>query len=30
LYERAGFRFIQGPMGKSGHFGCSIFMIKDL
>jgi putative acetyltransferase len=30
LYERAGFRFIQGPMGKSGHFGCSIFMLKDL
>jgi putative acetyltransferase len=30
LYERAGFRFIQGPMGISGHFGCSIWMLKDL
>jgi putative acetyltransferase len=30
LYERAGFKFIQGPMGKSGHFGCNIWMLKDL
>jgi len=30
LYEKAGFRFIEGPMGKSGHFGCNIWMIKDL
>ena len=29
LYERAGFRFIDGPLGKSGHFGCNIWMIKD-
>ena len=30
LYERAGFRFMDGPMGKSGHFGCNIWMLKDL
>ena len=30
LYENAGFRFIEGPMGKSGHFGCNIWMLKDL
>jgi putative acetyltransferase len=30
LYERAGFRFMPGPMGKSGHFGCNIWMLKDL
>ena len=30
LYEKAGFRFIDGPMGKSGHFGCNIWMLKDL
>jgi putative acetyltransferase len=30
LYERAGFKFIPGPMGNSGHFGCNIWMIKDL
>jgi len=30
LYERAGFRSIPGPLGNSGHFGCNIWMIKDL
>jgi putative acetyltransferase len=30
LYERAGFQFIEGPLGKSGHFGCNIWMLKNL
>ncbi|HLP74652.1 MAG TPA: GNAT family N-acetyltransferase [Bacteroidales bacterium] len=30
LYERAGFRFIPAQLGCSGHFGCTIWMIKDL
>lgn len=30
LYERAGFRSLPGQLGKSGHFGCNIWMIKDL
>ena len=30
LYEKAGFKFIEGPMGDSGHFGCNIWMLKDL
>ncbi len=30
LYEKAGFKFINGPMGNSGHFGCDIWMLKDL
>jgi putative acetyltransferase len=30
LYEKAGFKFLQGPMGNSGHFGCNIWMLKDL
>lgn len=30
LYEKAGFRLIEGPMGSSGHFGCDIWMLKDL
>jgi putative acetyltransferase len=30
IYERAGFKFIPGPMGNSGHFGCDIWMIKEL
>jgi putative acetyltransferase len=30
LYEKSGFKFIPGPMGNSGHFGCNIWMLKDL
>jgi putative acetyltransferase len=30
LYGRAGFRFIDYKMGDSGHFGCNIWMLKDL
>jgi putative acetyltransferase len=30
LYERTGFRNISGPLGNSGHFGCNIWMIKEL
>jgi putative acetyltransferase len=30
LYEKSGFRFIPAPMGNSGHFGCDIWMLKDL
>jgi len=30
LYERTGFRFIPAQLGCSGHFGCDIWMIKDL
>lgn len=30
LYERTGFKNIPGPMGNSGHFGCNIWMVKDL
>jgi putative acetyltransferase len=30
LYVRAGFKFISGPIGKSGHFGCNIWMLIDL
>jgi putative acetyltransferase len=30
LYEKAGFRLIEGPMGNSGHFGCNIWMLKDI
>jgi putative acetyltransferase len=30
LYEKAGFRNICGPMGNSGHFGCNIWMLKEL
>jgi putative acetyltransferase len=30
LYERTGFKNIPGPLGNSGHFGCNIWMIKEL
>lgn len=30
LYERAGFRSIDHQLGNSGHFGCNIWMIRDL
>jgi putative acetyltransferase len=30
MYLKAGFRFIKHALGQSGHFGCNIWMIKDL
>lgn len=30
LYERCGFRHLDKPLGNSGHFGCDLWMIKDL
>ena len=30
LYERCGFTYLNGPMGSSGHFGCDLWMIKEL
>jgi putative acetyltransferase len=30
LYEKAGFKNIPGPLGNSGHFGCNIWMLKNL
>jgi putative acetyltransferase len=30
LYERAGFKSIPTNLGNSGHFGCDIWMLKDL
>lgn len=30
LYERCGFKYLDGPLGSSGHFGCDIWMIKNL
>jgi putative acetyltransferase len=30
IYEKAGFKFIPGPLGNSGHFGCNIWMLKKL
>ena len=30
LYERAGFTYLPGSLGKSGHFGCDLWMMKKL
>jgi putative acetyltransferase len=30
LYERSGFRRIEGPMGATGHGGCNTFYLLDL
>jgi putative acetyltransferase len=30
LYEKADFKFIPAQLGNSGHFGCNIWMLKDL
>lgn len=29
-YERLGFKYLDGPMGDSGHFGCGLWMLKEL
>ena len=30
MYEKAGFHFIPGRLGNSGHFNCDIWMVRDL
>jgi len=30
LYQKEGFSFIDHKMGDDGHFGCTIWMLKDL
>lgn len=29
-YARYGFRYIDKPMGNTGHFGCDLYMLKSL
>lgn len=29
-YEKFGFTYLSAPMGNSGHFGCDLWMIKQL
>jgi putative acetyltransferase len=29
IYEKFGFRYLEGPLGNTGHFGCAIWMLKD-
>jgi putative acetyltransferase len=30
VYAKFGFEYLEGPMGNSGHSGCSLWMIKNL
>jgi putative acetyltransferase len=30
LYERFGFHYLPAPLGRTGHTGCSLFMLKKL
>ena len=30
VYEKFGFEYLSSPLGKSGHFGCDLWMIKKL
>lgn len=30
IYAKFGFEYLEGPMGNSGHTGCSLWMIKSL
>jgi len=30
VYAKFGFEYLKGPMGNSGHTGCSLWMIKEL
>lgn len=30
VYEKFGFEYLEGPLGDTGHFGCTIWMLKQL
>jgi putative acetyltransferase len=30
VYQKFGFRYLNGPLGNSGHHGCSLWMLKEL
>ena len=30
VYEKFGFTFLNGPLGNTGHFGCDVWMLKQL
>lgn len=29
-YEKFGFKYLDGPVGNTGHFGCDLWMLKEL
>ena len=30
VYEKLGFKYLDAPMGNSGHFGCDLWMMTEL
>jgi putative acetyltransferase len=30
VYEKFGFSYLDKPLGNTGHFGCSVWMLKSL
>lgn len=30
VYEKFGFSYLEGPLGNSGHFGCDVWMLKNI
>lgn len=30
IYEKFGFKYLPAPMGSSGHYGCELWMVKEL
>ncbi len=30
IYEKFGFKYLNGPMGNTGHFGCDVWMLLEL
>ena len=30
VYEKFGFKYLKGPLGNTGHFGCELWMLKEL
>jgi len=30
FYEKFGFEYLKGPLGNSGHYGCKMWMLKEL
>ena len=30
VYEKFGFHYLKGPLGNTGHFGCDVWMLKQL
>jgi putative acetyltransferase len=30
VYEKFGFEYLDKPLGNTGHFGCSVWMLKSL